>query len=253
MGARSGRCRLHAQLQKSSGLRIRGATQGFGRASPRDGGDVWNRMNVVQRTYRETHCPDRSGLNVVCLHGAPIEIVRRKIGLCRRSGRLSFAGAEHERVPRRSAGGGLPLFLRLSGDRSFHGCAGSGKTWRRGNDFGCRRLGFREQGGGRVDKSSDQFGRRNRRGLQGLMVIEHPSREQRFGGLLDPLIHQGGNFMPQICSVVEPSQLKTLQRGARSGLQVVERRSESRYGHGQSSNLRAGPKGPATKITGEQY
>jgi hypothetical protein len=38
-----------------------------------------------------------------------------------------------------------------------------------------------------------------------------------------------------------------LQRGAGSRLKVVERRSNSRYGHGQSSILRAGPKGPATE------
>ena len=80
------------------------------------------------------------------------------------------------------------------------------------------------------------------------MVIEHPSREDRFECLLDPLIDQGGNFLPQIRGVVEARQLKTLQRGARSCLQIVKRRSESRYGHGQSTNLRAGPKGPAAEI-----
>jgi hypothetical protein len=44
-----------------------------------------------------------------------------------------------------------------------------------------------------------------------------------------------------------------LQRGARSRLQIVERRSESRYGHGQSSILRTRPKEQATKIIGVQY
>jgi hypothetical protein len=80
------------------------------------------------------------------------------------------------------------------------------------------------------------------------MVIEHPAREHGFGRLLDPLIDQGGNFMPQIGSMVEPCQLEALQRGARSRLQIVERRSESRNGHGQSSDLRAGPNGPAAAI-----
>ena len=74
------------------------------------------------------------------------------------------------------------------------------------------------------------------------MVIEHPSGEQGFGRFLDPLIHQGGNFLPQVRGVVEMNQFITLQRCARSRLQIIERRSESRYGHGQSSNLRAGPK-----------
>jgi hypothetical protein len=38
-----------------------------------------------------------------------------------------------------------------------------------------------------------------------------------------------------------------LQRAAGSRLEIVERRSEARDGHGQSSDLRAGPKGPATE------
>jgi hypothetical protein len=44
-----------------------------------------------------------------------------------------------------------------------------------------------------------------------------------------------------------------LQRSARSRLQIIERRSESRNGHGQSSNLRAGPKGPASEYICAQY
>ena len=41
--------------------------------------------------------------------------------------------------------------------------------------------------------------------------------------------------------MVEACELKTLQRGAGSGLQIVERRSKPGNGHGQSSDLRAGP------------
>jgi hypothetical protein len=85
------------------------------------------------------------------------------------------------------------------------------------------------------------------------MVIQHPSSEHRFGRFLYPLIDQGTNFLPQIRRVIEPGELKTLQRGARSRLQIVERRSESRYGHGQSSILRTRPKEQATKSVHVQY
>jgi len=81
------------------------------------------------------------------------------------------------------------------------------------------------------------------------MVVEQPSGKQGLGRLLDPLVNQGGNFLAQVRSVIEPGQLETLQRGTRSRLQIIEWRRESRNGHGQSSNLKAGPKGPATEIT----
>lgn len=66
--ALSGRSGFDAHLQKSSGLRIRGAIRGCGRATPRDGGDVLNRMNVVELANRNTRCPDEAGLNVICLN-----------------------------------------------------------------------------------------------------------------------------------------------------------------------------------------
>jgi len=173
----------------------------------------------------------------------------RKIAVGWRWARRGLVVSEHEQGPHRSASGGLPLFLRFSGDRSFYGGAGIRKARRRGNDVGHRQLGFREQSGGWVDQRAHKLGGRDRGRSQGLMVIEHPSGEHRFGRLLDPLVHQGGNFLAQIRGVVEACQLKTLQRGARSGLQIVERRSESRNGHGQSSHLRAGPKEPIPYIT----
>ena len=43
-------------------------------------------------------------------------------------------------------------------------------------------------------------------------MIEHPSGEQGFGGLLDPLVDQGGDFLAQIGGMIEARQLKTLQR-----------------------------------------
>jgi hypothetical protein len=132
-------------------------------------------------------------------------------------------------------------------NRSFHGGARIGKAWRRRSDFGQGRFGFREQGGGLVEERADHFGGRYGRGLQGLVVIQQPSSEHGLGRLLDPLVDQDGNFLPQVGSVVEARQLKTLQRGARSRLEIVERRGKPRYGHGQSSDLRTGPNGPATE------
>jgi hypothetical protein len=212
--------------------------------------DVLKRRSAVQVTSRAGLCANETDLNFSHVIWAPAEKARRGIGIAWRSERRGFVDSGHELLSRRSAGGGLPLFLGFSGERSLQGGAGSGKAWRRGNDVGRRRLGFREQGCGRVDQSLGHFGGRHGRRLHGLMVVEHPSREHRFGCLLDPLIHQGGNFFSQIGSVIEPRQLITLQGGARSGLQIVEWRSESRYGHGQSSTFRVGPKGPATEMIG---
>lgn len=137
----------------------------------------------------------------------------------------------------RSAGGGMPLFLGFAGEGSLDGCAGRGIAGRSGNDFGCGRDGFGEQGVGRVDQGANQIGRRDRRGLQGFVVIEHPAGEKGFAAFLDPLIDQSGDFISKVGCVIEAREFKTLQGSARCGLQVVEGRSESGNGHGQGSNL----------------
>ena len=165
-----------------------------------DGMEGLNRRDAVQIMNRETLCQKRAGLNSIPVLWDLVENTRREL-----------VGSGQTQASRRSACSGLPLFLRFSGDRSFQGDARSGKARRSGNDFGDGRLEFREQGSGRVDQCADHFGGRHRRRLQGLMVIEHPSREHRFGGVLDPLIDQRGNFLAQICSVIESCQLKTLQ------------------------------------------
>jgi hypothetical protein len=153
----------------------------------------------------------------------------------------------------RLAGDGLALLLRFSGDRSFQGGARNGEAWRGRNDIGDGRLGFGEQSGNWVHQRADHISRRHRGGLQGFMVVEHPSGEHCLRRFLNPLINQSGDFSPQIRSVVEARQLKTLQGSARGRLQIVERRTESRNGHGQSSNLRAGPKGPSSGCISAQY
>ena len=72
-------------------------------------------------------------------------------------------------------------------------------------------------------------------GLHRLVVIEHPPGQHRFGGLRDPLVDQSGDLSTQIRGVIETREFKTLQGGARGGLQIIERWSESRNGHGQCS------------------
>jgi hypothetical protein len=178
---------------------------------------------------------------------------RRAIDGTRRFVHRGLAGLVRNVALRCSACGGLSLFLGFSGDRSFHGGARRDKARGRGKHVGDGRFGFREQSGDRVNQRVHQLGGRQGRGLQGLVVIEHPPGEQRLRGLLYPLIHKRGDFLTQIRGVIEACEFITLQRSARSRLQIVERRSEPRYGHGQSSNLRAGPKGPATEIICAQY
>ena len=147
----------------------------------------------------------------------------------------------------------MPLFWGLSCDGSFYPGTRIRKTRGRGNDAGPGRLGFREKGGGRVDKGADQFGRGHGGRLQGLAMIEHPSGQHGFGSLLNPLIDECGYFLTQIRGVIEARQLVTLQRGARCRPEIIERRSKPRGGHGQSSNLKARPMGLATGITCAQY
>ena len=122
---------------------------------------------------------------------------------------------------------------------------GVGKTRGRGKHSGNSRFRFGEERGGRVDQSSHDLCRSHGGGLEGLVVIEHPAGEERFGRFLDPLVDQRGDFLTKVRGVIEPRELKALQRGARSGLQVIERRREPSHGHGQSSCLWLGPKGPA--------
>jgi len=220
---------------------------------PRDGGEILNRRDVVQVTLGGTVWREGAGLHFLFVICAFVMMGLRKAGDAWRMGRRGLVSSGCEQGSRRSACGGLPLFLRFSGDRTFYGGARSGEARWRWNDVRDGRRGLGKQGGGGVDQGADHFGVRHGRGLQGLVVIEHPPSEQCFGSLLNPLVDQYSNFLAQVRSVVEPCELKTLQRGARSRLQIVERRSKPRDGPGQSSNLRAGPKGPASKNTCAQY
>lgn len=177
-----------------------------------------NRWTAVLITRGATDASMRVRVNFTAFIWGVAEKALGKIGVAWRFACREAADSGMERPRRRSACCGLPLFLRFSGNRSFHGGARIRKTWRRGNNVGHGRLRFREQSGWRVEHRADHFGGSHGGRLQGLMMIEHPTGEHGFGRLLDPLVHQGGNFLAQIRGVVEACQLKTLQRGARSCL-----------------------------------
>ena len=136
----------------------------------------------------------------------------------------------------RSACGGLPLFVGFSGDGALHGRAGPGKARGSGDDFGKWTGGFREKVVGRIYQRADNFAGRDGRGLQGVVVIEHPAGQHGLGGLLDPLVDERGDFVAQIGSVIQTSEFKALQGRSRCCLQVVKRRSELRRSHGRGSN-----------------
>jgi len=180
----------------------------------------------------------QGGLEFDSIHQDSREKGRDGSGVKRGGARRKCAGWGGKHISHRPAGGELSLFLRFSSDRCFQGRGGSGKTRGRGNHVRAWRLGIGEQRGGRIDQSANDFRGRQRGGLQGFMVIEHPAGEHRFGSFLDPLIDQSGNFLAEIRGVIQSGQLKTLQRGARGRLQIVERGSGPRDGHGQSSNLK---------------
>jgi hypothetical protein len=166
---------------------------------------------------------------------------------------IPMAGARDKMLTNVSAGRGLAFFLGFSDDRVFQSGARSGETRRGWDDFrdGGMRLG--EQSRGRIEESPDYICGRHGGWLQRLVVIQDPAREHGFAGFLDPLVDQGGDFVSQICSVIQTRKLKTLKGCARSCLQVVEGRCETGCGHGQGSDLRAGPKGPAGLNTCARY
>jgi hypothetical protein len=83
-----------------------------------------------------------SGLSRKCWGGVPQD----RGGAVAGNSRDGCFGRDQE--SRESAYSGLPLFLGFSCDRFFDRDARISKTWRRGNDFGYGRLGFREQSGG---------------------------------------------------------------------------------------------------------
>ena len=200
-----------------------------------------DRRNTGRGTNQKSLCSKGADLDFGPAVWAHLRKARPMIGVAWRLVCRGFDGAADEPSASRSAGGGLPLLLRFSGDRSFHGGAWRGETWRCGDNVGKGvgqgGVGFREQSGGRIDHGAEQFGCGHRRRLKGTVMIEHPPREHRLGSFLDPLIDQSCNFLAQIRSVVESGELKTLQRSARSRLQIIERRSKPRNSHGQSSNL----------------
>lgn len=130
---------------------------------------------------------------------------------------------------------GLSLLLDFSGKRSFDGCAGLCEARGRGNDLGKRRGRLGKERVRRLREGASDVASRHRGQLQGLVMVEQPSRQDGLGRLLDPLVNQNADLVAQIGSVVQTSEFKTLQRSARSRLEIVGGRRKTGNGHGQSS------------------
>lgn len=57
-------------------------------------------------------------------------------------------------------------------------------------------------------------------------ILKEPAREQRLSGLLEPLIHERGDFVAQVRGVIQPGQFEALEGGCRSLPEIVPRRVE---------------------------
>ena len=55
-------------------------------------------------------------------------------------------------------------------------------------------------------------------------ILKEPAREQRLSGLLEPLIHERGDFSAQVRGVVQTGQFEALEGGWRSLPEIVPRR-----------------------------
>lgn len=127
--------------------------------------------------------------------------------------------------------GGLPLFMGLSDNGAFEGFAGPGIARGSGDNIGNWRINLGEEGVNRVDQGAHDFAGRHGRGLQRIVIIEHPAGEHGFRSFLNPLVDERGDFVSQVRGVIEAGEFKALQGGARRCLQVIEGRSESGNGH----------------------
>lgn len=90
--------------------------------------------------------------------------------------------------------------------------------------------------------AADQFGNRRRGkgigqwslcvGLDGVgiarmvAIFEKPAREHSLGGLLEPLIHQRGDFVPKVGGVIQAREFEALERGRGSLPKIFPRRIE---------------------------
>ena len=114
------------------------------------------------------------------------------------------------------------LFVRL-------GAMGSGNRlprlreagWR-GTDIGWRLRNVGEWISARILKRAEDL-----RCVQGWLMnravmLQHPARQHGFACVLNPLVDQNRDFTAQIGGVIQTCQLKTLQRGTRSRVQVVD-------------------------------
>jgi hypothetical protein len=123
------------------------------------------------------------------------------------------------------------LFARLGAMGFGNRFPRFGEAGWRGNDIGRRFQNIRERISTRSLNRAQKFRCGQGRLVQRGVMLQHPTRQHGLGCFLNPLVNQHGDFTLQICSVVQPCQLKTLQRGPRSCVQIVERRSNTGNGH----------------------
>ena len=101
----------------------------------------------------------------------------------------------------------------------------------RGMDSGRRLRNIRERISARILKRAEKFRSGQGRLMKRAVMLQHPTRQHGFGCFLNPLVHQNRDFTAQIGGVIQPSQLKTLQRGTRSRAQVVDWRTNAGHCH----------------------
>jgi len=85
---------------------------------------------------------------------------------------------------------------------------------------------FRQDAGGRMREHRIALGRR-RFGVEGTVMVEHPAGESGFGGLLNPLVNQGGDLFPNVRSLVQAGELEAVKQGARCCPKILKLRNTS--------------------------
>jgi hypothetical protein len=156
---------------------------------------------------------------------------------------------EAVRVAANGCGGVLRMRVRVwsagaygAGEHTVRGSvrrAGAGE-WLRGLVAGLGGLGFAAEGadqfgncarGKGIGQWTFRIGFDDARLAQLVAIFEEPAREHGLRGFLEPLVHQCGDFMAKVGSVVKARQFEALERGCGSLSQVVQRRVERLQGH----------------------
>lgn len=125
------------------------------------------------------------------------------------------------------------LFMRFSAESSGDARVGFAEARRRRTNIHRRLRSLRERVKSGILNIAQQI-RNGQLGFpEGALMVEHPSGDHCFSGLLEPLVDQSSDLPAEIGRMVESRQFKTLQRRARGRPKVIDRGSDARYGHGQ--------------------